>query len=230
MPLIEIEKFIMFILIKHFFIHLFLKIKYPTLKTFSSSRIGIKSKFEGFNVIYSHSIFNGKLGYYSYIGPNCNIKAIIGRFTSIGPYTKTIIGVHPYTYPFVSTCPAFFSKSQQCGRTFADKNYFEEFKFVDKDNKIHVEIGNDCWIQTDVKIVGGIKIGDGAVIMAGAVVTKNIPPFAIVGGVPAKIIKYRYSSEDIKFLLDYKWWYKDENWLKSNWMKLNDIEELKKTI
>ena len=67
-------------------------------------------------------------------------------------------------------------------------------------------IGNDVWIGADVKIKSGITIGNGAVIGAGAVVTKNIPDFAVVGGVPAKIIKYRFDDETISKLLDSNWW------------------------
>lgn len=69
-----------------------------------------------------------------------------------------------------------------------------------------VIIGNDVWIGAGVFIKGGIKIGDGAVIAAHAVVTKDVPPYAIVGGVPAKILKYRFTDDVIRKLLDLKWW------------------------
>ncbi len=67
-------------------------------------------------------------------------------------------------------------------------------------------IGNDVWIADDVVIKGGITIGDGAVVAANAVVTKDVPPYAIVAGVPAKIIKYRFSDGVIKEMLRLKWW------------------------
>ena len=73
-------------------------------------------------------------------------------------------------------------------------------------NERPVKIGNDVWIGRGAFIKGGVTIGDGAVIAAHAVVTKDVPPYAIVCGVPAKIIKYRFDCETIKELLDLKWW------------------------
>jgi len=67
-------------------------------------------------------------------------------------------------------------------------------------------IGNDVWIASNVKIKQGVVIGDGAVLATESFITKDVPPYAVVGGNPAKIIKYRFSEEQIKFLLSIKWW------------------------
>ncbi|MGN0192690.1 MAG: CatB-related O-acetyltransferase [Candidatus Gastranaerophilaceae bacterium] len=72
--------------------------------------------------------------------------------------------------------------------------------------EIHTYIGNDVWIGTKAIVKAGVKIGDGAIVGAGAIVTKDVPPYAIVAGVPAKIIKYRFDEETIKRLLALKWW------------------------
>ena len=101
------------------------------------------------------------------------------------------------------------------------------FRRVDDDNSIDVQIGNDCWIGEGAFLVGGIHIGDGAVVLARAVVTHDVEPYAIVGGVPARVIGYRYDKETIKFLLHRKWWDESEDWLRENWKLLTDIEALK---
>lgn len=191
------------------------------LKFFYSSDISRRSSFEGANKIYPYTNFEGQMGYGSYIGPYCEIKANIGRFTSIAPYVRTNRGVHPVTVPYATTCPMFFSTRKQNGQTFADTIVFKEVKEIP-------QIGNDVWIGENVFIQSGIIIGDGAVVLAGAVVTKPIPPYAIAGGVPAKVLKYRYDEETIKFLLELKWWNKDVEWLRANWQLLCDIDKLRK--
>lgn len=188
---------------------------------FLSTRIGKLSKFEGANKIGRNSSFFGEMGFGSFIGWNSELTAKIGRFTSIAPWVRSNHGIHPVTYPYATTCPMFFSKSKQNGFSFTSENRFIECKEP-------VKIGNDVWIGENVFLVGGITIHDGAVVLAGACVTKDVPPYAIVGGVPAVILKYRYTEDDIKFLLDFQWWNKDIKWIQDNYELLLDIERLKK--
>lgn len=90
--------------------------------------------------------------------------------------------------------------------------FFEEWGLDVKDitsawdNKGDIVIGNDVWIGYEAVIMAGVTIGDGAIIGARAVVTKDVPPYTIVGGVPAKQIRKRFSDETISELLKVKWW------------------------
>ena len=141
----------------------------------------------------STQIFNSTLGRYSYIGRHsCLICAKVGNFCSIGDEVKVGLGIH--TLDKLSTCPIFTEKYNGTGSSWVDVDTAEPFK--------QVVVGNDVWIGERAMIIGGVHIADGAVVLAGAVVTKDVPPYAIVGGVPAKIIRYRYDEETINFLLN----------------------------
>jgi virginiamycin A acetyltransferase len=83
-------------------------------------------------------------------------------------------------------------------------------------HRVGIKIGNDVWIGTGVVLMPGITIGDGAVIGAFSVVAKDIPPYAVVVGNPARINKYRFSDEKIKELLASKWWDNSDEWIKEN--------------
>lgn len=86
-------------------------------------------------------------------------------------------------------------------------------------------IGNDVWVGKNASIMAGVKIGDGAVIGAGAVVTKDVPPYAIVGGIPAKVIKYRFNEEQIEELLKIKWWNWSDKQIAERFDDFLDIDE-----
>jgi acetyltransferase-like isoleucine patch superfamily enzyme len=157
---------------------------------------------------------------FSYISINSRIvRTKIGKFCSIGPNCLFGWGLHP-TNNFVSTHPAFYSLGKQTSITFAEKSHFEEHK--------NILIGNDVWIGANVIIVDGVSIGDGVIIAAGAVVTSNVPDYAIYGGVPAKLIRYRFDEKTINELLNSKWWDKDVEWLKSNYKIFLDINEFRR--
>lgn len=191
--------------------------------------ISSDSTFEGMNRIGNNTHFSGKLGYGSYISSHCDVIARIGRYTSVAPRVCTNPGKHPMHEPFVTTCPAFFSDRRQNSGTFVDKCYYDEIAYV-QGTKDSVIVGNDCWIGEGAFIVGGVTISDGAVVLAHAVVTKDVPPYAIVAGVPARIIKYRYDEDIIKFLLEIKWWNFSHEWLKDNSRLLRNLKELKRYI
>lgn len=184
-------------------------------------------RFEGMNRLTTDVTFlTSSIGYASYIGNRSFIKNTkIGRYTCIATDVMTVAGSHP-TSKFVSIHPAFYSTRKQSGFTYVREDKFSDFNYIDENQKFTVMIGNDVWIGSGVKIMEGVTIGDGAVVAAGAIVTKDVPPYSIVGGVPAKIIKYRFDGETIKKLLELKWWEKDQAWIKSHADDFDDVEKL----
>ena len=183
---------------------------------------------EGKNVINKKTnIYRSKIGLGTYIGENSNVVFTkIGRFCSIGNNFKIICFTHP-TQKYVSTHPAFFSTKKQADFTFVNEDNFEE-RIKLENSDLSVEIGNDVWIGENVTIMGGVKIGDGAIIGANALVTKDVEPYSINVGVPSKKIKYRFHKNDIEYLQELKWWnIKIEN-IEENAKYFNDIDELRK--
>lgn len=140
--------------------------------------------FEQNNVLYHYPINDDKL--------------IIGKFCSIACGTKFLFNSANHrmnslsTYPF----PLFFEEWGLDRQDVADS----------WDNKGDILIGNDVWIGYEAVIMAGVTIGDGAIVGTRAVVTKDVPPYTIVGGVPARPIKKRFSEETIEKLLELQWW------------------------
>ena len=128
---------------------------------------------------------------------NENVSYTIGSFTSIGAYVKFYLsnGIG-HDISFISTYP-FGNINQE---TFPNVNN------QSKNTSGDIVIGNDVWIGENVTIMSGITIGNGVVIAANSTVVKNIPDYALVGGNPATIIRYRFSSEQIEKLLKISWW------------------------
>lgn len=140
--------------------------------------------FEKNNVLYHYPIHREKL--------------IIGKFCSIACGTKFLFNCANHTLKSLST--------------YTFPLFYEEWELEKSnittawDNKGDIVIGNDVWIGYEAVIMAGVHIGDGAIIAARAVVTKDVPPYTIVGGTPAKEIRKRFDAEVIEQLLTQKWW------------------------
>lgn len=160
-----------------------------------------------------------KMGSFSYSWSSFPIDTVMGRYCSIASGVKIMGLRHPYEWLTTSA-------------TTYDKGFIAFQKFLEIENESQntrrlpsrengLVIGNDVWIGARAVLKPSIKIGHGAVIGADAVVTKDVPAYAIVGGNPAKIIKYRFEDEIIKKLLEIEWW----NYKFTDFQKL-DIENI----
>ena len=162
--------------------------------------------FEKNNVLYHYPINHDKL--------------IIGKFCSIACGAKFLFNSANHTLSSLSTYPfPLFFEEWNLEKNDVTKSW---------DNKGNIIIGNDVWIGYEAVILAGVTIGDGAIIGTRAVVTKDVPPYTIVGGVPAKPIKKRFSEEIISKLLDIQWWnWSDEKIAKNiKAIKTGKIDEL----
>ncbi len=160
-------------------------------------------------------ILNGDIKPYSYIGRNSIIQnATIGSFCSIANDVFVGLGTHPTN--LFSTSPLFYRRNN----TFDIKLVSENLDFSEYSS---IEIGNDVWIGSRATIIDGVKVGDGAIIAAGTLVTKDVEPYSIIGGVPAKIIKYRFSQETIEKLIKLQWWSWSLNEIQARMTELNKL-------
>lgn len=146
-------------------------------------------------------INNSTIGKYSYTGAGSIIQnTTIGNYCSIANDVMCGLGNHPLDR--FSTSPIFYKRNNPLNESVVeDGDLSFEYR--------RISIGNDVWVGAKATILDGVSIGDGAVVAACAVVTKDVPPYAIVAGVPAKVIKYRLPEERIEKLAATKWWDKE---------------------
>lgn len=163
-------------------------------------------EFEKNNVLYQYPINNDKL--------------IIGKFCSIACKAKFLMTSGNHTMKSLSTYtfPIFYEE------------WGLDVSLITNawDNKGDIVIGNDVWIGYDAIIMSGVKIGDGAIIGTRAIVTNDVPPYTIVGGIPAKVIKKRFGDDIILKLLKIKWWDWPYEKIKANikYIQSGDIDKL----
>ena len=155
------------------------------------------------------------IGAYSYINSGfCRSNVEIGRYTSIGRQVTLGLGVHDINCFSTSSCFSAYYNSPQ-------------LSLASENPKRRVIIGNDVWIGDGVFIKSGVKIGDGAVIGANCVVTKDVPPYSVVAGVPGRIIRNRFSDDVINKMLSIKWWCYEHGdiirWLESSNCHMSEL-------
>jgi virginiamycin A acetyltransferase len=159
------------------------------------------------------------IGDYSYVNDN----TMIGRHISIGKYCSIAyncqIGMNEHPIQFITTSPYMYGSTN----ILDEPEYWNDFSEP-------ITIGNDVWVGSNAIILQGVTIGDGAIIAAGAVVTKSVKPYEVVGGVPAQLIRTRFPEKQIESLLKLRWWDMSEEELKKNKILFTSKEEWYKHI
>lgn len=195
----------------------------PGLRLGNGSVIVESSLAEHVRVGYRAYLSSVEIGRYSYVGAECSLVNVsVGRYCSLAAHVAVGLGAHP-SRGFVTTHPLFFLRRPAQGLTFVDRDYWTgEYP--------RTVIGNDVWIGRNALVREGVTLGHGAIIGAGAVVTRDVPPYAVVAGVPARVLRYRFAPDEIEFLLRLRWWDKPDEWLRAHYRDLHEISRLTRSV
>ena len=171
---------------------------YPASRFYGGIVVDKTSRLGRFNVLFEKAaLVDSSIGDHTYIQQESQLlKTDMGSFCSVG--MRVSIGLPAHALTTVSTHPLFYLKSTPLAITYCDRDKLE----FDK----RTRVGHDVWIGQGAMVMAGVNIGTGAVIGAGAVVTKDVPEYAVVGGVPAHLIRYRFDEETRARLLSSEWW------------------------
>jgi acetyltransferase-like isoleucine patch superfamily enzyme len=196
--------------------HLLVRFRNKEARIAFSARVSLDTRLaKGVRVHPGAQIGACTIGRYTYVGARCQIgRTSIGSFTSIGG--EVLCGLASHPVHFVSTYPGFYSNRSSGATWFGSFLPFEDSR--------PVSIGSDVWIGARAVILGGIRIGHGAVIGAGAIVTRDVADYAIVAGIPAKLIRYRFDPDLRARLLQSRWWDAPEATLTKGAPFVNDPE------
>lgn len=193
-----------------------LKKKYKNCDFYKGAKIA-NSEFGNYNVVFNNVLMDGcNIGDHTYIQKGTSMFNVnVGKFCSIASNVSIGPGIHKIDG--VSTHPSFYLKETPLIKKFSNENLFVASKTT--------TIGNDVWIGEKVIILDGITVGTGSIIAAGSVVTKDVAPYSMVGGIPAKIIKFRFSNDEIDLLLKSEWWNFSNEWFEKNYTLFSNVSE-----
>ena len=189
----------------------------------SGARIDSHAEFEDRASLHTGAaVFGSRVGRWTYFGEHSLvIYSEVGRFCSIAPHVVIGGGTHP-THR-VATSPLFYSAERNSWGSFPGALPLDE-----ELPKTH--IGNDVWIGHSAVVLPGVRVGDGAVIGAGAVVTRDVEPYAVVAGVPARKLRSRFDPDDVDWLLGLKWWDWPDARLKELRPRFSSVSALREAV
>lgn len=188
--------------------------KNPSCRIYPGVMVDERSVLGTYNVLFSNvKILSSVIGDHTYVQEDAIIcDAEVGKFCSIAMGVS--IGLPQHSLSSVSSHPAFYLRNTPLAKTYSDRDMFA----ISSKTFIH----HDVWIGQNAIIMNGLQVGVGAVIGAGAVVTRDVPAYAVVGGVPAQIIRYRFDDKIRSDLIGSKWWDMPEEWMENNYSLFQD--------
>jgi len=209
-----------FFVVKNYHLAVY-KYKYPTC-AFHSGSIISNTSFDNYNIIFNDVIIDScNIQAHTYIQKKATIfNADIGKFCSIASYVSIGPGMHKTDG--LSTHPVFYLNNTPLIKKYSKFDLFESSK--------KTIIGHDVWIGEKAIIIDGITIGNGAIIAAGSVVTKNVQPYSIVGGVPAKLIRMRFDQDTIVKINEAEWWNNSDEWFTENYLLFSNTDQFVKQL
>lgn len=195
----------------------------PCVRFFPGTRIH-NCHFEGYNALRKGvTLTDSSLGEGTYINSNSEIHgARIGRWCSIADGVRIGLGEHPVRDSVSTSGLLLMETTDYLGFTIQRGEACHEL-YRNKNKIYNVFINSDVWIGSRVTILDGVTIGAGAVVATGAVVTRDVEPYAIVGGIPARPVRKRFSEEQIRYLIDFQWWNKGIEWVRSHYREMENI-------
>jgi acetyltransferase-like isoleucine patch superfamily enzyme len=176
------------------------------------------SRLENTNLFRAYRYINCERHCCFYVGEEfCSMGAFSYSYSplapavSVGRYSSIAAGLHipgpRHPLESISTSPITYDRGAPFVRgPLLDRGVYEKYEFLNAPQKLHPCIGNDVWIGTQATIMPGVQVGDGAIVASRSVVVKDVPPYAIVGGNPAQLIKMRFPEPLVERLLRLRWW------------------------